>query len=168
MTRILLVEDDHDVRLLVEHVLLDAGYEVDATDSVAGGLSLLECRSYDLVLADGRLGDGTGMQVADRARGLGDTPVLIVTGYAFDLPRNDLVRYDYLLKAGAPARAGRSRAAGAWRAMLCSTTSPPPIVLIAALSAVVRPLAGLPSVRKIVSKFASRRRRRACAHLVSG
>jgi DNA-binding response OmpR family regulator len=102
MTRILLVEDDHDVRLLVEHVLLDAGYEVDATDSVAAGLGLLECRSYDLVLADGRLGDGTGMQVADRARELGDTPVLIVTGYAFDLPRNDLVRYEYLLKPVRP------------------------------------------------------------------
>jgi DNA-binding response OmpR family regulator len=102
MTRILLVEDDHDVRLLVEHVLLDAGYEVDTTDSVSGGLSLLECRSYDLVLADGRLGDGTGMQVADRARELRDTPVLIVTGYAFDLPRSDLVRYDYLLKPVRP------------------------------------------------------------------
>jgi len=102
MSRILLVEDDHDVRLLVEHVLLDAGFEVDSTDSVAGGRSLLECRSYDLVLADGRLGDGTGMEVADRARELGDTPVLIVTGYAFDLPRDQLVRYDFLLKPVRP------------------------------------------------------------------
>jgi DNA-binding response OmpR family regulator len=64
VTRILLVEDDHDVRLVIEHMLLDAGYEVDATESVAGGKSLLACRSYDMVLADGRLGDGTGMMVA--------------------------------------------------------------------------------------------------------
>jgi DNA-binding response OmpR family regulator len=48
MPRILLVEDDPDVRLLVEHVLLDAGYAVDATASVEGGQSLLDCRRYDL------------------------------------------------------------------------------------------------------------------------
>ena len=103
MPRILLVEDDPDVRLLVEHVLLDAGYAVDTTDSVEGGQSLLECRRYDLVLADGRLPDGTGMMVADRAQELGDTPALIVTGYAFDLPRDHLVRYDYLLKPVRPS-----------------------------------------------------------------
>jgi DNA-binding response OmpR family regulator len=102
MTRILLVEDDPDVRLLVEHVLLDAGFEVDATDSVFGGRTLLGCRSYDMVLADGRLGDGTGMEVADRAREIADTPVLIVTGYAFDLPHDDLARYDFLLKPVRP------------------------------------------------------------------
>lgn len=102
MSRILLVEDDHDVRLVVELMLLDAGYEVDATDSVAGGHGLLNCRSYDMVLADGRLGDGTGMMVADKARELGNIPVLIVTGYAFELPREDLARYKFLLKPMRP------------------------------------------------------------------
>src|SRR5262245_41694371 len=35
MSRILLVEDDPDLRLLMEHVLLGGGYEVDTADSVA-------------------------------------------------------------------------------------------------------------------------------------
>ena len=37
MHRILLVEDDPDVRELLEGVLLDADYAVDATDTVKGG-----------------------------------------------------------------------------------------------------------------------------------
>lgn len=102
MARILLVEDDPDVRLIVEHVLLDAGHEVETTDSVAGGRDLLGRRSYELVVADGRLEDGTGMEVADQARELG-TPALIVTGYAFALPRAELARYDYLLKPLRPS-----------------------------------------------------------------
>ena len=34
MPRILIVEDEADVRFVVEHVLLDAGYEVDATGTM--------------------------------------------------------------------------------------------------------------------------------------
>jgi two-component system response regulator HydG len=54
------------------------------------------------VLADGRLPDGTGMAVADRAgeRGI---PSLIVTGYGFDLMKDHgLGRFDFLLKPVRP------------------------------------------------------------------
>lgn len=67
MPRILLVEDDADVRLILEHVLLDERYEVDTTATVSGGKELLGRRSYDLVLADGKLPDSAGMDVADAA-----------------------------------------------------------------------------------------------------
>ena len=85
MARILLVDDDQDLGRLMEHVLLSAQYEVDRTDSVTGAHSHLEARAYDLVVADGRLQDGTGMDVAERARESG-TKTLIVTGYAFAYP----------------------------------------------------------------------------------
>lgn len=103
MPRILLVEDDPEVRLLVEHVLLDADYEVDATGTFEGGSELLECGDYDLLIADARLRDGTGMTLADSARRR-DIPVLIMTGYAFVLqtPGVNLAQYDVLLKPIAP------------------------------------------------------------------
>ena len=41
MTSILLAEDDEDIRLLVEEVLIDAGYNVDTADTVAG-----RCRGW--------------------------------------------------------------------------------------------------------------------------
>jgi CheY-like chemotaxis protein len=95
--RILLVEDDEQVRLLIEDLLLDSDYEVEATSTVAGGRSLLDLYRYDLLVSDGMLPDGTGMMVAERAQALG-VKVLIVTGYAFALPREQLARYRVLSK----------------------------------------------------------------------
>ncbi len=95
MSRILLVEDDVDVAQLLEHVLFSARYGVDRADSVTGACTFLERQSYDLVVADARLQDGTGMDVADRAAERG-TKTLIITGYAFAYP--ELGRYDFLLK----------------------------------------------------------------------
>ncbi len=86
MTRILLVEDDPGVRLLLEEVLRDSGYEVDAESTVAGGLALITARTYDLLLTDGRLPDGKGLRIAAKAREIG-LKVLVFTGYAHELPR---------------------------------------------------------------------------------
>ena len=86
MTYILLVEDDLAVRSLVEEVLCDSGYEVDAESTVAGGLALLAARAYDLLLTDGRLPDGHGLTIAAKAKEIG-VRVLVFTGYAHELPR---------------------------------------------------------------------------------
>ena len=97
MPSILLVEDDLDVRLIIEHMLLDAGHQVDATGTMGAAIELLGCRSYDLVIADGKLPDGTGMEVADRAAEK-SIKALIITGYAFTLPADTSSRYEVLLK----------------------------------------------------------------------
>jgi two-component system, NtrC family, response regulator HydG len=101
VARILLVEDDTDVLLMLEHTLYAAGYEVDSVTTVAAAFSLLRRHSYELVLADGQLGDGTGMKLAERAVARG-AKALIITGYAFTLPREELMRYPYLLKPVRP------------------------------------------------------------------
>jgi two-component system response regulator PilR (NtrC family) len=67
LTRILPVKDDLDVRLLLQHVLLREGFEVDTSDTVSGGIGHLQSRCYDLLLADAKLPDGIGMEVADAA-----------------------------------------------------------------------------------------------------
>lgn len=102
MTSILLVEDDAELRLLLEHVLLGAGYEVDSAAGVEAAYALLDSRAYDLVLADGRLEDGTGMMVAEQAAENG-AKTLIITGYAFELPKEQLGRYEFLLKPVRPS-----------------------------------------------------------------
>jgi two-component system response regulator HydG len=102
MSRILLVEDDQHVRVLLEHVLFDAGYEVDSAATVAAAASLLDSVRYELLLADGRLPDGTGMALAERAEASG-AKVLIITGYAFQLADEELGRYDFLMKPVRPA-----------------------------------------------------------------
>ena len=100
MTHILLVEDDVELGRLMEHILLSARYEVDRAESVASARSHLARGTYDLVIADARLQDGTGMEVADRARESG-VKALIVTGYGFAYP--ELRRYEFLLKPVRPS-----------------------------------------------------------------
>ena len=100
--RILLVEDEADVRMLLQHVLLAADYRVDCAETVEAAYALLEKHTYQLVLADGRLQDGTGMMVAEKA-GESGTKALIITGYAFHLPREKLGQYEFLLKPVRPS-----------------------------------------------------------------
>lgn len=97
MSRILLVEDERDVRLILEHVLIDAGYAVDTAETASGARELLDGGSYDVLLADARLPDGTGMDLCDAAAEMG-VKCLVMTGYAFTLPEGIADRYDVLLK----------------------------------------------------------------------
>lgn len=101
MPRILLIEDDPNVRMLMEHVLLHESYDVETAGTAAAAKPLIGSGTYDLIVADGRLPDGTGMMLADQARKRG-IPSLIVTGYAFELMKDDLGRFDFLLKPVRP------------------------------------------------------------------
>ena len=95
--RILLTEDDEDVRETVQDALIDEGYEVDATGTVAGALSLLDKQRYDLLFTDGMLPDGTGLTIAGRAKAQ-KVKVVFFTGHAHAFPREELAQYPVLMK----------------------------------------------------------------------
>src|SRR3954447_21628499 len=101
MPRILLVEDDANIRALMEHVLLGDSYQVDPAPRAAQARMLLAGGGYDLVLTDGLLPDGTGIHIADEAERQG-IRAMIVTAYAFQFPKRDLARYALLLKPVRP------------------------------------------------------------------
>jgi DNA-binding NtrC family response regulator len=101
LPRILLIEDDANVRMLMEHVLLRAEYEVDVTSTVEQAQAMLEARGYDLVIADGRLPDGSGLTLARIADEQG-IPNFIVTAYGFDLMKQGLGQFEFLLKPVRP------------------------------------------------------------------
>jgi DNA-binding NtrC family response regulator len=98
VARILLVEDDIDVRPLLEHILLtEPAYEVTAVANLTNALTLLQRQPFDLVIADVNLPDGSGLNAADVAKQKG-IPALIVTGHGLSLKPGDLAAYEYLLK----------------------------------------------------------------------
>ena len=92
---ILVVEDDSQVRRLYARVLGGEGYQLTLADCVADGCCLLECSSYDLVITDFRLGDGTGEEVMKAARG---TKTILVTG-AVEKPELEALARRYSLTA---------------------------------------------------------------------
>jgi DNA-binding NtrC family response regulator len=97
MSRILLVEDDPDLQILVEQMLLEEGFEVEIAETMAESCELLGGRAYDLVIADALLPDGTGMAVADKAQEKAVRSI-IVTGYCFVLSGETFDRYEILQK----------------------------------------------------------------------
>ena len=102
MARILLVEDDADVRPLLEHILFAEGHHVTTAESVKVAVSLLGSQPYDLVITDVNLPDGSGLTVADQAIAA-EIATLVVTGHGLRLKPGSLAPYDYLLKPVRPA-----------------------------------------------------------------
>jgi len=100
MARILWVEDDKDVRLLVEHVLLHERHEIDTAATLEAGRVFLARNEYDLLLTDAALPDGTGVELADQAARRG-IPVIIMTANAFRFG-DELLRFEVLLSRSVP------------------------------------------------------------------
>lgn len=103
--RVLVVEDDPQVRGVMEETFADAGYEVETAITFETALALIRSREFDVIVADGRLPDGTGMDIADAAWEK-NTPTLVVTAYAFDLLREkrNLASYNVIQKPVLPTQ----------------------------------------------------------------
>jgi DNA-binding NtrC family response regulator len=63
MNRILIVDDDPNIRLVYKDVLTDDGYEVLEAKSAKETFEILNCKSIDLVLLDIKLGLESGLDV---------------------------------------------------------------------------------------------------------
>jgi DNA-binding response OmpR family regulator len=97
MQRILLVEDHPDVRVLLENVLVGAGYVLDVAETVAAARKFLAAKAYVLIVADGGLPDGTGIEVADEAAAAG-VKMLLIFGNVSLFDKQNPQRYEYLTK----------------------------------------------------------------------
>jgi len=80
---VLIAEDDAGVRMTLEFVLADEGFEVLAAEDGEQALNLALERSPDAILLDGMMPKMTGKQVLTALRALkatADTPVFVLTG----------------------------------------------------------------------------------------
>jgi two-component system response regulator PilR (NtrC family) len=80
--RILVVDDEADLRELLEITLLKMGLDVDSAATVREARALLAQTAYALVLTDMRLPDGLGLElVRDVAANYRSTPIAVITAY---------------------------------------------------------------------------------------
>lgn len=83
--RILLIEDDLDLRYSICSVLEDDGYETVSCIDAETGLRLLRAEKFDLVIVDHVLPgmSGATMIGSARSKGLvGEVPIVMITGMA--------------------------------------------------------------------------------------
>jgi CheY-like chemotaxis protein len=80
MARVLVVDDEPDIRLIARVVLTSAGHEVVEAASADEALALLAERRPDLLLLDVRMPGRAGWSVLEQVRTeQGDLPVVIFT-----------------------------------------------------------------------------------------
>jgi two-component system response regulator HydG len=83
MHKLLIIDDDRDICLLLSKFLAKNNYEVDVAHTGEEGLKLLRASEYTLVLCDYRLPDMTGVETLQKIKVLRpQTAVIIITGYS--------------------------------------------------------------------------------------
>lgn len=129
--KILIIEDESDLRSVLKGGLKDEGYIVDTEDNGTDGLLRIQHFDYDLIILDVMLPGMDGWNLLKRLRVIKDTPVLILS--ARDSP-DDRIRGlnlgsdDYMVK---PFELGELKARV--RALLRrSQGSPSPIIQLSA------------------------------------
>lgn len=80
--RILIVDDEADLRELLEITLIRMGLDVDSADCVAAARAYLAQTEYALILTDMRLPDGLGIElVREVTASHKNTPIAVITAF---------------------------------------------------------------------------------------
>lgn len=96
MQKILLVEDDRELALVVGEWLISENYAVDTVHEGKSGYAYLSEGHYDLAILDWSLPGLTGVEILQKYRANhGGTPVLMLTG------KNEIAEKEQALDAGA-------------------------------------------------------------------
>ena len=80
MAKILLIEDDRDLSIILCDLLNEEGYSIEAAYDGASALDLLYAADYDAIILDWNLPKTSGVVILKEIRRRGNlTPVLLLT-----------------------------------------------------------------------------------------
>jgi DNA-binding response OmpR family regulator len=83
MSRLLIVDDEQDIRRLYAAELEDEGYQVETAGSASAAVELLTSRDYDLVVLDIQMRGESGLQVLQEiVRDKPELPVILCTAFS--------------------------------------------------------------------------------------
>jgi two-component system response regulator PilR (NtrC family) len=166
--RLLVVDDEPDLRTLYELTLLREGYDVECAGTVDEAWALLAAGGFQLVITDMRLPDGSGLDLLQRMdEAARSEKAIVITAYASPENAVEALKagaYDYLTKpvdlrqfravvASALGRtpAPRERADGPRGGAPATAPAPP---TPAALARLVGDSGTMQAVRALVGKVA--------------
>ncbi len=101
LRRILVVDDDEDILLLVGTLLTSAGYEPLPHRDGRSALRAFHEQPTDLVVLDLSMPDLDGFETLERIRDISDVPVIVLTGHAGEVDKVRGLRSgadDYVVK----------------------------------------------------------------------
>lgn len=97
--KVLLIEDDHNIKTFVKAILTTNGYQTIEAKDGAGGLMLYHSYCPDLIILDLGLPDMDGIELIQEIRKQGDVPIIVLSARnsekdkveALDIGANDYV-----------------------------------------------------------------------------
>jgi len=102
MKRILIIDDDLDMCVLLSRFLQRNGFETDAVHTGNKGIAKVTEQKFDIVLCDFRLGDKDGKDVLQEIKAINPhIIVIIITGYSDIKTAVDVIKlgaFDYITK----------------------------------------------------------------------
>jgi two-component system KDP operon response regulator KdpE len=99
--RVLVVEDDREIRALLQSSLSVEGFDVQTAVSLSEARALLQHKTPDLIVLDLGLPDGDGVQLVQELRRQHSTPVIVVSARHQEAQKIELLDAgadDYLSK----------------------------------------------------------------------
>jgi len=92
--RILVVDDEPDIRRLNAEVLIGSGYHVDAVEDGAVAWDVLQRNSYDLLVTDNNMPKVSGIKLLKKLHAVRmSMPVILMSG---TMPTEELKRHPWL------------------------------------------------------------------------
>lgn len=102
MEKVLIIDDDTDICLLLEKFLTKKGYETKSANSGEEAVKILKKDEFNCILCDYKLPDSDGLEMLQRTKILQPTaPVIIITGYSDVKTAVETLKkgaYDYVTK----------------------------------------------------------------------
>jgi len=83
MAKILVIDDEHDILVLIKNILLKDNHDVIIKDS-AMGISLNEYTNFDIILLDVMMPEIDGFAVCKKIRDIVDCPILFLTAKSME------------------------------------------------------------------------------------
>ncbi|RUA07185.1 MAG: response regulator [Fusobacteria bacterium] len=81
MKKVLVIDDELSIRLLLREIIEDIGIEVEEAENAKLALDLLESEKYDLLIMDIQMPQMNGLEAIKKIRKITDTPVFILTAF---------------------------------------------------------------------------------------
>lgn len=148
--RVLVVDDEPDIRELLELTLLKMGIGVNAVGTIGAARDALRGQRFDLCLTDMRLPDGEGLDLVRHIAAMGgDLPVAVITAYGS--AENAVAA----LKAGAFDYVSKPVGLEQLRTLIRSALSlPDPAGVVPRVRRLLGESAPLKQVRELIGKLA--------------
>jgi DNA-binding NtrC family response regulator len=85
MDRIMIIEDDEEMRSVLKDFFEEEGFEIDSASNGVDALRILSKDHFDLIITDIRMPGLTGLDILPRIKSLEpETPIVVITAYGGD------------------------------------------------------------------------------------